>query len=97
MGFCKSLQIWLLYFYARGCICKCFISDKMFLFKICGWISKKEKWFTNKGGDGMPMLRPIFPEVTGINEVDLKINCFGHSCWSVEKLQWFAALDFVLI
>ena len=45
----------------------------------------------------MPMLRPIFPEVTGNNEVDLKINCFGHSCWSVENLQWFAALDFVLI
>ena len=33
-------------------------------------------------GDEMPKLRPY---------------CFGRSCLSVEMLQWFVVLDFVLI
>ena len=44
--------------------------------------SNKEKWLTNLVGDEMPILRPYR---------------FGCICLSLEMLQWFVVLDFVLI
>ena len=45
----------------------------------------------------MSKLRPIFPRWQGSIRLVWKQYCFGRTCWSVEMLQWFAVLDFVLI
>ena len=59
--------------------------------------SKKEKKFTNLVGDGLSKLRPVFPRWQGSITLVWKQYCFGRICWSVEMLQWFEVLDFVLI
>ena len=83
-------------FYARGRLSKELFKIVRSL-KFMAKFSKKEKKFTNLVGDGMSKLRPIFPRWQGSIWLVWKQYCFVRTCWSVEMLQWFAVLDFVLI
>ena len=93
----KFLKVCLLRFFMKEDVSQNALSEIVGSLTFVAKFSKKENKFTNLVGDGMSKLRLIFHGWQGSIRLVWKQYCFGRICWSVEMLQWFAVLDFVLI